>query len=91
MGTRQGPISVYSAVPLKCGQFSPKSSQQTPYSLPVRVRYAVYFVSSVSDLCSDIFIAVLCVIWYIRPRYNNALDCINHFPGERIPNMEMRY
>ena len=30
---------IYRVVPLKHSQFSPKSSQKTPHSLPVRVRY----------------------------------------------------
>ena len=52
-------VAQYSAMPLKRGQYSHKSSQQTPHSSPVRASYGVSFVSSMSDLCSAVVIAVL--------------------------------
>ena len=70
-------MSPYDGV-IQCGaviswQLSPKSSQPTLHNSPVRARYVVSFVSSVSDLCSATVIAVLYVIsWYIRPRYNDT-------------------
>ena len=39
-------------VPSQQHQFSLKSSQKTPHSSPVRVKYGVSFVSSKFDLCS---------------------------------------
>ena len=54
---------------------SPLSSQQTPHSSPVRARYGVYVVSFTSDSGSAAVIIVLCVMWYVGPRYN-TLDCI---------------
>ena len=39
----------YGAVPLKRRQFSPKSSQKTSHSWPVRARYGVSFVNITSD------------------------------------------
>ena len=52
----------YSAVTLKRGKFSPKSSQQTPHSSPVRARYGVYVVILWCDSFSAILIAVPGVI-----------------------------
>ena len=48
----QRPISMYSVVLLWRGQFSPNSSQYTPHSSPVRVRYGVSIVNTNSNLCS---------------------------------------
>ena len=77
----------YSVVPyVKHSQFSLKSSQETPYSSPIRVRYGVSFVSSLSDLYSAAAIAVLYVIsWYIRPRYNDTWLCIFMFSHKNQP------
>ena len=61
------------AVPLEFGQFSTESSQNTPHSLPIRVRYGLYFVIWCFDLYSDSANAVLFEIWcYIGPRYNST-------------------
>ena len=64
-------LSIYNTVPLWCSQFFQKSSQQTPHSSPMRLRYGVSFVSSGSELCSAAVIAVLFVIsWYIWQCYD---------------------
>ena len=41
---------IYSAVPLSRSQFSPKSSQYTPHSSPVKASYGVSVVNLKSDL-----------------------------------------
>ena len=62
-----------SVMSLLSGQFSPKYSQQAPHSSPVRARFGVSFVSSMSGLCSAAGIAVLYVISrYSGPRYNGT-------------------
>ena len=62
---------------------SPKSSQKTPHSSPVRARCGVYFVSLMFDLRSAIAIAVLNVILLqMWPCYNGTrlyLWCISTF------------
>ena len=63
----------YSAVPLKRGQFSPKLSQKTHQSSPVRARYGVSVVILKSDSLSATVITVPYVIsWWIGPRYNGT-------------------
>ena len=57
------------------GQFSPKYSQNTPHSSPVRVSYGLYFGGSDSDWYwySAPAYAVMCVIsCYSRLRYNGT-------------------
>ena len=65
-------FSYYSAVPLKRGQFSPKSSQQTAHSLPMRERYGVSVAILISDSLSATDITVYVISWWIRPRYNST-------------------
>ena len=63
----------YSAVLLWRGQFSPKSSQNTSHSSPVRARYGVYLVGSNCDSFSASVTAVMYAIsCYIEPRYNGT-------------------
>ena len=52
---------LFSAIITWC-QFSPKSSEQTPHSSPVRARYGVLVVSLKFGLCSVVIIVMLCVI-----------------------------
>ena len=70
-----------SAMPLRRSQFSPKSSQQTPHSFPMRARHGVHFVSINLTLCSAAAAAEL----YVRSCYTRtcvtAVDCTLH----RIP------
>ena len=64
---------MYSAMPLSRGRFSPKSSQYTPHSSPVRTRYGVSVVILKSDSMSATVIALLYVIsWVITPHYNGT-------------------
>ena len=66
----------YSAVPLQRSQLSPRSSQNTPHSSPVRARYWMHFMGINCDLFSTSDAAVMYAIsCYIEPRYK-ALDCI---------------
>ena len=66
--------SQYSAVPLKCGQFSHKSLQKKSHSSPVRARYGVCLVDSASDWYSVPVPAVIYAISYcFGPRYNGTL------------------
>ena len=53
-----------------------KFSQLTPYSLPVRASYGLFFVSTKSDLCSAPGTAVLYEYHFILDRAITALDCI---------------
>ena len=63
-------FNMHSAMRLQCSQFSPKSSQQTPHSLPVRASYGVSVVSSKLDSFSLAVITVLCGIsGNILPNY----------------------
>ena len=62
---------MYIVVALQRDQFSPKSLQQTPFTLPVGARYGVSFANSKSNLWSVIIIAMMCIIsWNNGPRYN---------------------
>ena len=66
----------YSVVPLKRGQFSPKSSQWTLHSSPVRARYGVFFVNLKSDTYSELVNAVVCKIsCYSGAGYNGTQLC----------------
>ena len=75
--------------PQSLGTFVSKSPKQTPHSSPVRARYEMPFVSSMSVLCSAVVIVVLYVIpWYIQPCYNSTRlyqDINKHtYVGSRI-------
>ena len=48
----------YSVVPWKHSQFSPKSSQQTPYSLPMRATYGMFWW--VWSLINLLLLSLLC-------------------------------
>ena len=66
----------YSAAPLQRGQLSPRSSQNTSHSSPVRARYWMHIVSINRDFSSISDTAVMYSIsCYIEQRYK-ALDCI---------------
>ena len=57
----------------KCGQFSPKSSQKTPHSSPVRARHGMSFV----NITSDAYFASVNVVpyaesCYVGPHYNGT-------------------
>ena len=57
----------------ECSQFSPKSSQKTPNSLPIRMRCRVPFVYLNSDLYSASFTATLqAASCYIGLRYKGT-------------------
>ena len=62
---------IYSVVPLKLGQFSPKSLLQTSHSSSTKVRYGKSFVKASPDLRSASVTAVMyALLCYIGPRYN---------------------
>ena len=62
-------------------QFSPKSSQKAPHSLPIRASYEVYFVGPNSDLYSASVTTVMNAIsHYIGPCYNGTQLCILQIP-----------
>ena len=64
---------IYSAVPLKRGQFSHKYPQKTPQNSPVRARYGVSFVDPVSNSYSASISVIINVIPYnIEPCYNGT-------------------
>ena len=64
---------LYSAVPLKRGEVSTKSSQKTPRSSPVRARF---WVSSVKITSDAYFNSVIVMPYekycYVGPRYNGT-------------------
>ena len=63
------PYFRYSAVQIWHIQFLPKSSQNTPHSSPVRVRYGVSFVGSISTSVTAVMCSISC---YIGPHYNGT-------------------
>ena len=66
----------YSTMPLWRGQFSPKFSQDTSHSSPVRARYGMYFVGSNSGSCfASVTTVMYAISYYIGPRYNGTRHC----------------
>ena len=66
----------YSTMPLWRGQFSPKLSQNTSHSSPVRARYGMYFVGSNSGSCfASVTTVMYAISHYIGPRYNGTRHC----------------
>ena len=60
----------YCEVPLQRGQFSPKSSQETLHSSPVRARYGVSFVNTNSGWCfASVSVFMFKIPCYVWPRY----------------------
>ena len=63
------PICTYNAVPCWCGQFSPKSSQLAPHSLPMRVR-CVWSVGILKFPVSYVAVITMPIVVYCK------LDCV---------------
>ena len=59
---------------------SPKSSQKTPHSLPMRMRYGMFFVNLTSDAC---FVSVI-VIPYAESWYRQTSDISHTLVNNKI-------
>ena len=67
-------LSIYSVVLLKCDPFSPKYSQKTFHSCPMKANHGMYFVSTSLDQCSVSITAMIYAVscYYIGLCYKGT-------------------